>query len=79
MSDRVNVRYVVAGQDRVVDKASAIGQWGNENVDQVLDADHVSIVKPRSCADMSYLLFRRFVLGPTLVFLSVGGGRSEDQ
>ena len=79
MSDRVNVRYVVAGQDRVVDKASAIGQWGNENVDQVLDADHVSIVKPRSSADMSYLLFRRFVLGPTLVFLSVGGGRTEDQ
>jgi hypothetical protein len=79
MNDRIKTRYVVAGQDRVVDKASAIGQWGNENVDQVLDADHVSVVKPRSRADMSYLLFRQFVLGPVPVFLSVGGGRTEDQ
>ena len=79
ISDRVKVRYVVAGQDRVVDKQSAIGQWGNENIDSVLDADHVSIVKPRRPSDLSYLLFRRFVLGPAPVFLSVGGGRSEHQ
>jgi len=79
ISDRVKVRYVVAGQDRVVDKQSAIGQWGNENIDSVLDADHVSIVKPRRPSDLNYLLFRRFVLGPAPVFLSVGGGRSEHQ
>lgn len=79
ISDRVKVRYVVAGQDRVVDKHSAVGQWGNENVDSVLDADHVSVVKPHGSTDLSYLLFRQFVLGPAPVFLSVGGGRNEDQ
>jgi hypothetical protein len=79
MSDRVKVRYVVAGQDRVVDKQSAVGQWGEENVDSVLNADHVSVVKPRGLKDLSYLIFRRFVLGPVPVFLSVGGGRTEDQ
>ena len=79
MSDRVKLRYVVAGQDRIVDKQSAIGQWGNKNVDTVLDADHVSIVKPRGPKDLSYLLFRQFVLGPAPVFLSVGGGRTEPQ
>ena len=79
MSDRVKVRYIVAGQDTVVDKQSAIGQWGNQNIDSVLDCNHVSVVKPRSPKDMSYLLFRRFVLGPVPVFLSVGGGRTEDQ
>jgi hypothetical protein len=79
MSDRVKMRYVVAGQDRIVDKASAIGLWGNKNVDSVLDADHVSIVKPRGPKDLSYLLFRQFVLGPVPVFLSVGAGRTELQ
>jgi pimeloyl-ACP methyl ester carboxylesterase len=79
MGDRVTVRYVVAGQDGVVDKHSAIGQWGNENVDTVLDADHVSVVKPHNSTDLSYLLFRRFVLGPVPVFLSVGGGRTDRQ
>jgi pimeloyl-ACP methyl ester carboxylesterase len=79
ISDRLKVRYVVAGQDRVVDKQSAIGQWGNNNVASVLDANHVSLVKPRRHSDLSYLLFRQFVLGPVPVFLSVGGGRTEHQ
>jgi hypothetical protein len=79
MNGRVKVRYVVAGQDRVVDKHSAVGQWGNQNVESVLDCGHVSVVKPRGAKDMSYLLFRRFVLGPVPVFMSVGGGRSEVQ
>jgi pimeloyl-ACP methyl ester carboxylesterase len=79
MSDRVKVRYVVAAQDRIVDKQSAIGQWGNKNVDSVLDADHVSVVKPRGPKDLSFLFFRRFVLGPAPVYLSVGSGRTEHQ
>jgi hypothetical protein len=79
ISDRVKVRYVVAGQDRIVDKQSAVGQWGNQNVDSVLDAGHVSVVKPHGSRDLSYLLFRQFVLGPAPVFLSVGAGRTEDQ
>ena len=77
MSDHVKVRYVVAAQDRVVDKQSALGQWGEKNVDLVLEADHVSVVKPGRPTDTSYLLFRQFVLGPVPVFLSVGGGRTE--
>jgi len=79
MSDRVKVRYIVAGQDRVVDKLSAIGQWGNENVDSVVGADHVSVVKPRGATDLSFRIFRQFVLGPVPVFLSVGGGRTKQQ
>ena len=79
MSDRLQVRYVVAGGDQVVDKQSAINQWGNENVDSILDADHVSVVKPRSRTDLAYLILRRFVLGPAPVFLSVGSGRTGHQ
>jgi hypothetical protein len=77
LSERVKVRYVVAGQDRVVDKQSAVGQWGNSNVDSVLDADHVSVVKPRRPSDLSYLLFRQFVLGPAPVWPVPGSEDTE--
>jgi pimeloyl-ACP methyl ester carboxylesterase len=76
---RVAVRYVAAGQDRVVDKQSAIHQWGEENVDSILDAGHISVVKPRESSDLSYMIFRRFMLGPVPVFLSVGGTRNPTQ
>jgi hypothetical protein len=78
MNESVTVRYVFGGQDRVVDKQSAVG-IGNELVDPILEANHKSIVKPRRHKDMSYLLFRRFVLGPAPVYLSVGSGRTEKQ
>jgi predicted alpha/beta hydrolase family esterase len=76
---RVDVRYVVAAQDDVVDKQSAVNQWGNTKVDSILDAGHVSIVKPQSPTDLAFLILRRFVLGPAPVFVSVGGGRTKEQ
>jgi pimeloyl-ACP methyl ester carboxylesterase len=79
MSDRLPIQYVVAGQDGVVDKQSAIAQWGNHRVDSILEVDHTSIVKPRRHTDLSYLIFRRFLLGEIPVFLSVGGARTELQ
>jgi hypothetical protein len=79
IDQRVAVRYVVAGQDRVVDKQSAIHLWGNDRVDSILDVGHTSVVKPSKFDDLSYLIFRRFALGPAPVFLSVGGGRNPVQ
>src|SRR6478752_8192702 len=35
--------------------------------------------KPRVFDDLSYRIFRRFVLGPVPVFVSVGGGRNPRQ
>ncbi len=75
----VDMRYVVAGQDRVVDKHSAVGLWGNDRVDIILDADHRSVVKPSSRDDLAFLILRRFALGPANVFVSVGGGRTPHQ
>lgn len=75
----VEVRYVVAAQDRVVDKESAVKEWGNKNVDSILDAGHVSVVKPQYPTDLAFLILRRFVLGPAPIFLSVGGGRTKEQ
>jgi len=79
IDQRVAVRYVVAGQDRVVDKQSAVHLWGNDKVDSILDVGHTSVVKPSKFGDLSYLIFRRFALGPVPVFLSVGAGRNPTQ
>lgn len=79
MQNRVELKFVVAGQDRVVDKQSAVNQWGDHRVETILDADHISVVKPQAPTDLAYLILRRFILGPVRVFLSVGGGRSEQQ
>lgn len=79
MLHRIDVHYVVAGQDRLVDKQSATHQWGNQNVTMIVDAGHISLVKPTSREDVSYQTFRKFVLGIPPVFLSMGGGRTEQQ
>jgi hypothetical protein len=77
--DKVQVCFVVGGQDRAVSKQSAVEQWGEERVHYVLDADHRTIVKPQRADSLSYRIFRQFLLGPVRVFLSVGGGRTPVQ
>jgi len=75
----LEVVCVVGSQDRVVDKHSAARLCGADNVETILDADHRSIVKPRTSADLAFLILRRVVLGPAQIFVSVGGGRSGKQ
>jgi hypothetical protein len=45
VEDKLQIRYVVAGQDDVVEKQSAINVWGNTNVDTILNASHASIIE----------------------------------
>jgi predicted alpha/beta hydrolase family esterase len=47
IAEKVNVYYVVAGLDGVVDEHSAREMWGNVRVEVVADCDHRSIVKPQ--------------------------------
>jgi hypothetical protein len=79
MRKRVQVTFVVAGQDGAVTKQSAIDQWGEDAVYFILHADHRSVVKPQTADDLAYRIFRRSLLGPAPVFLSVGGGRTKQQ
>jgi len=57
---RVQTRFVVAGQDQVVDEASARMVWGN-TVDVILNKGHRDVVKPKTDADMAFVILRRFV------------------
>lgn len=79
MRSKLQVSFVVGGQDGVVTKESAVEQWGEAGVQVILKADHRSLVKPEAASDLSYMIFRRFVLGPAPVFLSVGGSRTKQQ
>jgi len=60
VSERVAVRFVVAGQDKVVSEESARMMWGNQ-VEVVLDQGHRSVVKPRRPEDLAFRIFKRFV------------------
>lgn len=62
VAGRVKVRYVVGGLDRVVNEQSARSSWGEPSVDVVADQGHIGIVKPQSASDLTYLIFKKFVL-----------------
>lgn len=58
---KVQVRYVIGTNDRVVDRRSAQGYWGNRSVATILGADHRSIVKPTQADDDVVIVVRRFL------------------
>ena len=60
---KLDVRYVVAGQDSIVDEHSARESWGNVTVDVIADCDHRSIVKPTSTTDLAFLILKNVLLG----------------
>ena len=66
VSDNVDVRYIVAGQDEVVTEHSAQAEWGNDKVDVVIDKGHRTVVKPVDHEDMSYLILKS-ILKPSKV------------
>src|SRR5262249_18654140 len=55
----LSVTYVVGGNDKVVDEASAKGFWGNDRVKTVISAGHIDIVKPTSHNDLQYLILKQ--------------------
>lgn len=62
VTDKVQVRYIIAGEDRIVSMSSAKAERGNENCEMVIDKDHRSLVKPVSHRDLVYLTAQRFLL-----------------
>lgn len=63
VGDVVDVKYVVAGQDSVIAEDSARGLPGlRSDVAVIADADHRSLVKPRTREDLGYKVLKNFVL-----------------
>ena len=62
LAGQVEVRYVVAALDRVVDEQSARAFWGNRNVEVVPNRGHRDLVKPVGADDMALLILEQFVV-----------------
>jgi HAD superfamily phosphoserine phosphatase-like hydrolase len=66
VADRVDVRYVLGSDDRVVDEAAARGFPGNPKVDVILGRGHRSLVKPTSSDDLTFQILQNFVVEPVV-------------
>jgi pimeloyl-ACP methyl ester carboxylesterase len=57
----VRAKYIMSTQDRVVDRFSAKGTWGNPDVETVIGKGHIDIVKPQQDDDDVVLILKRFL------------------
>ncbi len=62
VNDEVDVTAVVAGNDKLVSIESAEGHFINLRSCQVTGVDHLSIVKPKTVKDLSFILFKDTIL-----------------
>lgn len=58
---QIDIKYVVAGIDSVVQESSAKSFWGNQRVETVVDKGHINLVKPTSNDDLSFVLLKNFI------------------
>ena len=72
----IKSKFIVAGQDRVVDRDSAKLFWGNLDVETILNRGHIDVVKPVDPKDLAFLILRQFAL-ETLGSQEVFGWKSK--
>ncbi len=63
--------YVIGALDQIVDPRSASAFPGNFKIETLADKNHRSICKPNNIGDLTYKIFRHFVLECTLISGSV--------
>lgn len=61
IEEKLDIKYVVAGLDKVVQERSAKNFWGNKRVETIIDRGHIDIVKPQSKEDLSFGLLKNFI------------------
>jgi pimeloyl-ACP methyl ester carboxylesterase len=62
VQDKVRVKFVVGTQDKVVDRFSVAGYWGNPDVETIVGRGHIDLVKPDRPDDLLVKVLRRFLL-----------------
>ncbi len=53
LENKLDVQYIVAGRDRIVDQHSARSKWGGVSVHVDIDKSHRGIIKARRADDLS--------------------------
>jgi predicted alpha/beta hydrolase family esterase len=61
IGNRLSIKYIVAGQDSVVERDSAESFWGNLDIETIIDKGHINIVKPKSAEDLAFVILKNFV------------------
>jgi hypothetical protein len=59
--DHVEVKFVVGTQDRIVDRFSVAGFWGNPDLETITGVGHIDIVKPKNPSDLSVRIVTEFI------------------
>jgi pimeloyl-ACP methyl ester carboxylesterase len=62
MRRRMRVKYVIGSQDRVVSRQSAEEFWGNPDVETIVGAGHIDIVKPGQPDALLVRMMREFLI-----------------
>ncbi len=62
IEERIVVRYVVAGLDKVVTRESARNHAKGSEIEFVIDKGHIDVVKPDDANALSFLIVKRFLL-----------------
>jgi len=57
----IRAKYVTGTQDRVVDRFSAKGTWGNADTQTVAGKGHIDLVKPERVDDAAVLILKNFL------------------
>ncbi len=79
VADIVDVRYVIADNDNVVDKSSAEAFPGNPRVEILLGRDHRNCVKPESSTDLSFDILKNFTLEEASPAPAIAGSIPHDK
>jgi hypothetical protein len=61
IQSKVVSKFVVGTQDRVVDRFSVAGYWGNPDVETVIGKGHIDLVKAATEDDDTVIILRRFI------------------
>lgn len=62
IEEKIQVKYILGGSDRVVPSESAAPYIGRDNKAVLINADHRSIVAPDDAQDIRYKTVKRFLL-----------------
>jgi hypothetical protein len=62
LQSKVRTKFIVGTQDRVVDRFSVAGYWGNPDVETVVGRGHIDLVKPEHADDLVVRILKRFLL-----------------
>jgi hypothetical protein len=68
MDEKIFVKYVIGGQDKIVTEQSSKFHWGTERCEVVINRGHIDIVKPDNPEDLSFLIFKQILKEQPLTY-----------